>query len=90
MKNKERQSYRLFIDRRREIVLRYLQVRLAVFLEPQFIDINAKIDGRNSFSVTGVVNVEIESFKNPVTREDSNLSKQKDEGGFIILTFILC
>src|SRR5688500_1836247 len=32
MKNKEGQLYRLFLDRQRGIVLHYLQVRLAVFL----------------------------------------------------------
>ena len=41
------------------------------FLEPQFVDINAKIDGKkSSFSVPGVVNVEVESFKNPATGEE--------------------
>jgi hypothetical protein len=34
------------------------------FLEPQSVDINAKIDGKkSSFSVPGIANVEVESFK---------------------------
>jgi hypothetical protein len=36
------------------------------FLDPQFVDISAKLDGRkSSFSVPGIINVEVESFKNP-------------------------
>jgi hypothetical protein len=71
----------LFLDRLREIVLHYLQVRLAVFLEPQFVDINAKIDGKKStFSVPGIVNVEVESFKNPVTGEEQDTKIQLPKG----------
>ncbi len=41
------------------------------FLDPQFVDIDAKIDGRkSSFSVPGIVNVEVENFTNPVTGEE--------------------
>src|SRR2546428_4323935 len=36
-------------------------------LEPQFVDIKYKIDGKNSsFSVPGVLDVKLESFRNPV------------------------
>ena len=51
------------------------------FLEPQFVDINAKIDGKkSSFSVPGVVNVEVESFKNPVTGEEQDTKIQLPKG----------
>jgi hypothetical protein len=51
------------------------------FLEPQFVDINAKIDGkRSSFSVPGIVNVEVESFKNPVTGEEQVTKIQLPKG----------
>ena len=41
------------------------------FLELQLVDINAKIDGRkSSFSVPGLVNIEVESFI-PVTQKSS-------------------
>jgi hypothetical protein len=50
-------------------------------LEPQFVDINAKIDGRkSSFSVPGLVNVEVESFKNPVTGEEQDTKIQLPKG----------
>jgi hypothetical protein len=43
------------------------------FLEPQFVDINANIDGKkSSFSVPGVMEVQIESFTNPVTGEEQD------------------
>jgi hypothetical protein len=46
-------------------------------LEPQFVDINSKIDGKKSnFSVPGVVNVEAESFKNPVSGEEQDTKIQ--------------
>jgi len=51
------------------------------FLEPQFVDINAKIDGRkSSFSIPGLVNVELESFKNPVTGEEQDTKIQLPKG----------
>jgi hypothetical protein len=41
------------------------------FLEPQYVDINKTIDGKKSrFSVPGVIDVQVESFKNPVTGEE--------------------
>jgi hypothetical protein len=51
------------------------------FLDPQFVDINAKIDGRkSSFSVPGIVNVEVESFINPVTGEEQDTKIQIPKG----------
>lgn len=42
-------------------------------LEPQFVDIVAKVDGKkSSFSVPGLIDVQIESFKNPVTGEEQD------------------
>ncbi|MHB1867844.1 MAG: DUF1326 domain-containing protein [Nitrososphaerales archaeon] len=41
---------------------------LKYILEPQFVDIKAKINGKtSSFSVPGVIDVQVDSFKNPVT-----------------------
>jgi hypothetical protein len=52
-------------------------------LDPQFLDINAKINGRkSSFSIPGVMDVQLESFKNPVTGEDQD-TKIQLPGGFI-------
>jgi hypothetical protein len=51
------------------------------FLDPQFVDINAKIDGRkSSFSVPGILNVEVESFINPVTGEEQDTKVQIPKG----------
>ena len=51
------------------------------FLEPQLVDINVKIDGRkSSFSVPGLVNVEVEGFKNPVTGEEQDTKIQLPNG----------
>jgi hypothetical protein len=42
-------------------------------LEPQFVDIVAKVDGKkSSFSVPGLIDVQVESFKNPVTGEEQD------------------
>ena len=50
-------------------------------LEPQFVDIIAKINGRkSSFSVPGIIEVELESFKNPVTGEDHEARIQLPKG----------
>jgi hypothetical protein len=52
------------------------------FLEPQSVDINANIDGKkSSFSVPGVMDVQIESFTNPVTEEQD--TKVQLPKGFI-------
>jgi hypothetical protein len=51
------------------------------FLDPQFVDIDAKIDGRkSSFSVPGIVNVEVENFTNPVTGEEQDTKIQIPKG----------
>lgn len=40
-------------------------------LEPQYVDVKYKIDGkRSSFSVPGVLDVQLETFKDPITGED--------------------
>jgi hypothetical protein len=40
-------------------------------LEPQYVDIKKTINGKKSnFSVAGVMDVQVESFKNPVTGEE--------------------
>lgn len=42
-------------------------------LEPQFVDINKNIDGKkSSFSVPGVLDVQVQSYKNPVTGEEQD------------------
>jgi hypothetical protein len=51
------------------------------FLDPQFVDINATIDGRKTtFSVPGIINVETEGFKNPVTGEEQDTRIQLPKG----------
>jgi len=41
------------------------------FLDPQYVQINVKIDGtKSSFSVPGVIDVQVEEFRNPVTGEE--------------------
>jgi hypothetical protein len=50
-------------------------------LEPQFVDINVKLDGKkSSFSVPGVLDVRLESFKNPVTCEEQDTKVQLPKG----------
>ena len=54
---------------------------LKYVLEPQFVDIKKKIDGKkSSFSVAGVMDVEVESFKNPVTGEEQDTKIQMPKG----------
>ena len=44
---------------------------LKYILDSQFVDINAKINGtRSSFSVPGIMDVQLESFINPVTGDE--------------------
>lgn len=50
-------------------------------LDPQFVDIRVKIDGRkSSFSVPGVIDVEVEDFKNPVTGEVQDTKMNLPQG----------
>ena len=43
---------------------------------PQFVDIKSKIDGRkSSFSVPGIIDVQVENFVNPVTGEEEQDTK---------------
>jgi hypothetical protein len=52
-------------------------------LEPQFVDIVAKIDGKkSSFSVPDIIDVQLESFRNPVTGEEQ-VTKIELPNGFI-------
>lgn len=51
------------------------------FLEPQFVDINVKIDGKkSSFSVSDIIDVQVESFINPVTGEEQDTKIQLPKG----------
>jgi len=50
-------------------------------LDPQFVDVAVKIEGKkSSFSVPGVIDVQIESFKNPVTGEEQDTKIQLPKG----------
>jgi hypothetical protein len=50
-------------------------------LEPQFVDIAVKIDGKNSsFSVSDVMDVQVESFTNPVTGQEQETKVQLPKG----------
>ena len=50
-------------------------------LEPQYVDIQKKIDGKkSSFSVPGVIDVQVESFVNPVTGEEQETIIQLPKG----------
>lgn len=54
---------------------------LKYLLDPQFVDIAVKIDGRkSSFSVPGVIDVQLENFKNPVTGEEADTKIQIPKG----------
>jgi hypothetical protein len=47
------------------------------FLEPQIVDIKVNLNGKkSSFSVPGVMDVQTESFTNPVTGEDQDTKIQ--------------
>ena len=51
------------------------------FLDPQFVDINVKIDGkRSSFSVPDIMDVQVEGFKNPVTGEEQDTRIELPKG----------
>jgi hypothetical protein len=63
---------------------------LKYFLDPKFVEIKYKIDGKtSSFSVPGELQVEFESFKNPVTRHESYTEVHLPEG-FIFQTAQAC
>jgi len=50
-------------------------------LEPQYVDINKTINGKkSSFSVPGIIDVQLESFKNPVTGEEQETKIQLPKG----------
>ena len=51
------------------------------FLEPQSVDINVKVDGKkSSFSVSDIMDVQVESFINPVTGEEQDTKIQLPKG----------
>ena len=50
-------------------------------LEPQYVDINKTIDGKkSSFSIPGIIDVQLESFRNPVTGEEQETKIQLPKG----------
>jgi hypothetical protein len=50
---------------------------LKYILDLQYVDIEAKIDGRkSSFSVPGIIDVQVENFINPVTGEEQDTKVQ--------------
>ena len=50
-------------------------------LEPQYVDINKTINGKkSSFSVPGIIDVQLESFRNPVTGEEQETKIQLPKG----------
>jgi hypothetical protein len=54
---------------------------LKYILDPQYVDIKAKIDGRKSnFSVPGIIDVQVENFINPVTGEEQDTKIQLPKG----------
>jgi hypothetical protein len=54
---------------------------LKFILDPQYVDINAKVDGRkSSFSVPGIIDVQVENFINPVTGEEQDTKIQMPKG----------
>jgi hypothetical protein len=51
------------------------------YLDPQFVDLQVKIDGKkSSFSVPDVMDVQVESFKNPVTGEEQDTRIELPKG----------
>jgi hypothetical protein len=54
---------------------------LKYILDPQYVDINARIDGRkSSFSVPGITEVQVENFINPITGEEQDTKIQLPKG----------
>ena len=51
------------------------------FLEPKFVDLQVNLNGKKSrFSVPGVMDVQTESFANPVTGEEQDTKIQLPKG----------
>ena len=51
------------------------------YLDPQFVDLKVKIDGKkSSFSVPDIMDVQVESFKNPVTGEEQDTRIELPQG----------
>jgi hypothetical protein len=54
---------------------------LEYILDPQFVDIKAKVDGRkSSFSVSNFLDVQLENFINPVTGEEHDTKLHLPKG----------
>ena len=54
---------------------------LKYIIDSQYVDINAKVDGRkSSFSVPGILDVQVENFINPVTGEEQDTKIQLPKG----------
>jgi hypothetical protein len=54
---------------------------LRYILDPQFVDIEAKVDGKkSSFSVPGILDVQLENLVNPVTGEEQDTKVQMPKG----------
>src|SRR5687768_3876089 len=50
-------------------------------LEPQFVDMNVRIDGKkSSFTIPGILEAGIEGFKNPVTGEEQDTKLNLPQG----------
>ena len=61
--------------------LSYEDKPLKYILDPQYVDIKARIDGRkSSFSVPGIIDVQVENFMNPVTGEEQDTKVQLPKG----------
>lgn len=54
---------------------------LKYVLDPQYVDINSRIDSRkSSFTVPDIMHVQVENFKNPVTGEEQDTKIQLPKG----------
>jgi hypothetical protein len=64
-----------------DITRRYSLFSIRHSPDPQFVDINSKIDGKNSsFSVPDIMEVQVKSFTNPVTGEEQDTKIQLPKG----------
>jgi hypothetical protein len=60
-------------------------------LEPQYVDINKTINGKkSSFSVPGIIDAQLESFRNPVTGEEQETKIQLPKGFIFWSECVLC